>query len=171
MGTSFSTDDILNKMNEIYNKKYKQMFNDYLLDLEFKTILSYYTGSGSIVFELQSLAGLPKTEVFLMVDYDNENIFTMQDEIYEKIIFDDIYKKYEPIYKLNKELCSRSFNKKIVIKNTNIKEETFALKTYKDSILIEINGKKLLNFNEEVIDCFNVVLCMDKMLSYNYNLE
>src|SRR4051812_48285091 len=99
IGKNINTDELLKKLTSCYIEHFKPQFNAYLLDLEFTTVLVYYSGICAIVAEFISLPDIAvKTKMCIMIDYDKDDLYELNDDVLKHIIEEEILKKYEGFF-------------------------------------------------------------------------
>lgn len=159
------TEEVLRKLTDHYNQHYRYLFNEYGVDLEFKTILIYYSGICGVVVECSSLHGMNvNTCMCLVIDFNQNALFEMEEWALDKLLRDEILCKYQRVLSIHKELCNRHFTRKIVLKNSNFKESVLNIKMTIDEIILELNNNFVGIIKEDDQDLYQILSGLGKYL-------
>ena len=169
IGKSINTDEVLKRLTSCYKENFKARFNEYLLDLEFTTVLVYYSGICAIVAEFISLPHVPvRTRMCIMIDYDRNDLCELKDEVLERIIAKEILEKYEGFFYINRELCSRYFGRRICIKNASFKEPVLSIKLEKEEMILELNGQIIRSLGRGDKDFLGLVASLNRYCEHQF---
>jgi hypothetical protein len=152
------TNDIIKALKEFYTENYKVIFNNYKVDLDFATILTYYSGNCALVIDINSIPeATTVTNMCIMLECTESDIKDLSEEALHRLFQSKILNKYKGILELNLLLSNKRNNRKIIIKNTNYNEAVFNLKLEKDVIQIELNYSRINEINNIDKDLYNVI--------------
>lgn len=155
------TTEILKKMKCLYEKNYKAVINEYLVDLTFETILTYYSGSCAVIVEVKSLQeAYANTDFCLMLECSESELQKLDDHTMDLIITKRILEKHKAIFELNKVLCSKKISRKIIIKNTSFNEPVISIKLDGDAIYLDLNYSKLEHQKSDNQDMYFILKCL-----------
>ncbi|MFZ5353223.1 MAG: hypothetical protein ACOZCL_10950 [Bacillota bacterium] len=163
-----STDQILNEFTKIYKESYKSVFEEYGVELEFTTVLTYYSGMCSVVVKISSLPGLSTAvEMCLMIDHEYEELCKLDKSTIARIIKDKILSRHTRLLMTCREVGSMHYKRKVIIKNINYKDSLISLKAEKDLLIVELNDTLIADINRSSNDFINTLIS----ISNNYNIS
>lgn len=152
------TNEVIKALNDFYIQNYKEAYSKYLLELEFATILTYYSGNCSLVINMNSTpVAVTRSNMCIMLECREEDLMHLDDAAMHSFFTEKISKQYAGIFELNRVLCSKRFNRKLIIKNTNFNEGLLNIKLDKDVIQLELNYNKIIDLNEEDHDLLEAI--------------
>lgn len=158
--TALNTEAALLRIKNIYEKKYKTMLSEYNAHLSFETLLEYFTGSCSLVVEMNSISEKKgKVEMIYMVDCHKTD-FTNSDEEFEDFFEKRIYKPYYQYFKLNYLISDFKLGKKVFIKDTVASDAVVCIKISTELINLDINGHKLVAGTENITELRALLKCL-----------
>ena len=165
--TALNTEAALFRIKELYEKKYKGMLTEYNAGLAFETLLEYFTGSCSLVVEMNSIsAEKGKVEMIYMVDCHKTD-FTNSDEDFEAFFEKRIYKPYFQYFRLNYMISDFKLGKKVFIKETVATDSIISIKITPELISLDINGHKLTTNDEDTTELRALLKCLSIGLGAN----
>lgn len=153
-----NTTHILETMKSFYQENYRQAFNEYLAELDFTTILSYYSGNCALIVEIRpTLEAQTQTNICIMIECREDQLNRLDDEVLERILGQQILDKHRYLFQLNKVLCCKKINKAVIIKNTSFNEPVLSIKLDKETIYLDLNYKKLHELHTEDYDLIHLL--------------
>jgi hypothetical protein len=153
-----STNEVIETFKEFYNKNYKAVLNTYKAELEFATILSYYSGSFAFVIDIHSTPdSTARTDMCIMLECDENDFTDLKEENLHNFFRYKILEKYKELLELNMILCNKNINRKVIITHNNFNEAIFNIRVERETLRIELNYKKIEELNNSDKDFLNVV--------------
>lgn len=152
------TNETIKTLNDFYMDYYKEIFNSYLVELDFTTILTYYSGSCALVVDIHSSKeAAAETDMCIMLECNESDIKDLDETAMHNLFTNKIIQKYKGLLELNKVLCSRPIGRRIIIKNTNFNESILSFKVEKEVMQIELNYNKMIELNKSDRDLLNAI--------------
>jgi|GEM_PF-4098486 len=152
------TNETIKALKDFYTDYYREMFNEYCAELEFTTILTYYSGSCALVIDIHSTQNASaETDICIMVDCTENEMKDLSQDALHRFFSNRIMEKYKGLLELNKALCSRPIHRKIIIKNTNFNEHVLNIKLEKELLQIELNYNKIAEISRMDLDLVNSI--------------
>lgn len=152
------TNEVVKALNDFYIQNYKEAYSKYLLELEFTTILTYYSGNCSLVINMNSTAvAATHSNMCIMLECREEDLLHLDDAAMHSFFIEKISKQYAGLFELNRVLCSKRLNRKLIIKNTNFNEGLLNIKLDKDVLQLELNYRKIIELNKEEQDLLEAI--------------
>jgi hypothetical protein len=160
-----STNEVIETFKEFYIKNYKEILNKYKAELEFATILSYYSGSFAFVIDIHSTSdSTTRTDMCIMLECNENDFIELKEETLHNFFRCKILEKYKGLLELNLVLCNKNINRKVIITHNNFNEAIFNIRVERETLRIELNYRKIEELNNSDKDFLNVIDGLSQLL-------
>jgi hypothetical protein len=152
------TNEIIRTLNDFYINNYKEALYKYQVELEFTTILTYYSGSCALVININSIPEANvRINMCIMLECSEKDLKDLNKDTLHSFFIGKIMKQYAGLFELNKVLCGKRINRKMIIKNTNFNEGILNIKLDMEVVQIELSYNKIAEINKMDKDLFNAI--------------